>query len=103
MSNLAAKASGFPRAFIHGYASKAYAANLIVDEVLGGQPEKLTSLDVQFKKPLFTGLDVGIYVGPAHSTEANASRRVDIGAGPGESSFVTGTFATLASTGKEQS
>jgi acyl dehydratase len=94
MSNLAAKASGFPRAFIHGYASKAYAANLIIDELLQGDPEKLVNIDVQFKKPLFTGIDVGVYVGPEHKTESGLARRLDIGPGPGESSLVTGTFRT---------
>lgn len=93
MSHLAAKASGFPRAFIHGYASKAYAANMIIQELLGGCPTELQSIDVQFKKPIFTGSDVGVYVSPLFDPEKPHSQRLDIGPGPGETSLVTGEFA----------
>ncbi|MDF1665712.1 MAG: MaoC/PaaZ C-terminal domain-containing protein [Planctomycetota bacterium] len=93
MSHLAAKASGFPRAFIHGYATKAYAANMIIQELLRGDPTELKSLDLQFKKPLFTGTDVGVYISPMLESDQANAQRIDIGPGPGESSLVTGNFS----------
>ncbi|MHC4390611.1 MAG: MaoC/PaaZ C-terminal domain-containing protein [Planctomycetota bacterium] len=91
VSDLAAKASGFPRAFIHGYAEKAIAAHAVIHEALGGDPERLVAMDVSFRRPLFTGIEAGIYLGPAQERDGETVRSIDIGPGPGERSFMSGS------------
>lgn len=94
ISNTAARAAGFPRAFMHGYATKAIAANAVIHEALGGDPTRLRSVDVRFTKLLLAGLDVGIYLGAVRVDGGRKVRTLDVGPGPGEASIVTGTVTT---------
>lgn len=101
ISDLAAQLSGFPRAFIHGYASKAIAFHALFERTLKAQPERFKSLELRFVKPIYTGLDVGVYAHNEVKLDKGHALTIDIGPGPGEASLVTGTLELNESEDKQ--
>jgi acyl dehydratase len=53
-----ARFAGLPRAILQGLCTMAIASQAIVDELLGGDPSRLTKMMVRFSKPVFMGQDL---------------------------------------------
>lgn len=51
----AARRSGFPAVVLHGMCTMAFASKALLDELAGGDPERLRRLSVQFARPVFPG------------------------------------------------
>ena len=80
-----AKASGFKHVILHGFGTFAFAAQALVQHLLGGDPEQLQSIEVRFTRPLVLPAEVTVFV---------ASNEVFVGTTPGQPAFMTGTFTT---------
>lgn len=50
-----AKAAGFPKPILHGLCTFGHAARAAVQELCGGDPDRLTAIEGRFSKPLFPG------------------------------------------------
>ncbi len=51
-SDESAKSVGLPSAILHGLCTMAFASQVLVDELLDGNPKRLKSMDVRFSKPV---------------------------------------------------
>jgi len=83
---LAAKASGFKSTILHGFATMARAVEGLNRGLWGGDPTRLTELDVRFRRPLVLPREVGLYV--------DAHDRVFVGDGLRGEVYLSGTFHT---------
>ena len=80
-----AKASGFRQVILHGFGTFAFAAEMLVSNLLGGDQSQLAVMEARFTRPLVLPKDVGVYVdGP----------NIYVGAAPAGPAYMTGTFAT---------
>ncbi|MCQ2558972.1 MAG: hypothetical protein MJ135_07620 [Oscillospiraceae bacterium] len=50
-----AQKSGFPRPLLHGLCSLGFAARILVNELVPGEPERIRSIENQFRSPAFPG------------------------------------------------
>jgi len=80
-----AKASGFKNVILHGFCTFAFAAEVLVQHVLGGDPERLQALEARFTRPLVLPAEVSVFVRGAE---------VYVGTQPGQPAFMTGTFTS---------
>lgn len=51
----AARRSGFPGVVVHGMCTMAFASKILLDNLAGGDPDRLRRLAVQFSRPVFPG------------------------------------------------
>lgn len=78
-----ARASGFPRPILHGFATFARAAEGLVRNLFAGDVHALALLEARFVRPLVLPADVGLYV---HGAD------VFMGDLPGGPAFMSGRF-----------
>jgi acyl dehydratase len=90
----AAKKRGLPGIILHGICTMAYCQQAVVDRLCDGHPERLSSLSVQFSKPVFPG-DRLLFKGG--DTEGNRFRiQVETGDGVSVLRHVGGTVGSPA-------
>jgi hypothetical protein len=80
---LIARASGFRRPILHGFAELAYAWEGLNKNVLGGDVHAVAAIDVRLTRPLVLPHEVGLYL---------RGRELSLADAPGGPSYLTGTF-----------
>ena len=86
---LAARASGFKRPILHGFATLACAVEAVTRNRLAGRIDRITSVDVRFLKPLVLPAKLGVFVG-----EDGDSKTLAVGVAPGGPAFMLGSYTT---------
>jgi acyl dehydratase len=89
----AALAMGFKSTFVQGYATKAMAAHAIVKQLLRGKATDLTSLRVEFRKPILLPSRVSVFVGEPHEQNGEQVRSLAVGKSLEGEAYVTGSFS----------
>lgn len=79
-----AKMAGFKACILHGFATLARAVEALNAEVLGGDVERLSVIDVRFTRPLTLPARVGVYV-----TDEGG---IWVGDAPGGDAYLEGSF-----------
>jgi len=79
-----AKVAGFKSVILHGFASMALAWEAIVNEELGGDPDKMKWMDLRFVRPQILPGHCGVYVGDGGAFA--------VGVGPDERATTLGTY-----------
>jgi hypothetical protein len=82
-----ARAAGFERPILHGFATLARVIEALQLRVFGGATDRLASIDVRFTRPLELPAEVGLYVD---------GEQLSVGSGLGELAHVTGSFREKA-------
>jgi acyl dehydratase len=80
---LAARASGFRRPILHGFAELAYAWEGLNKNVLGGDVHAVAAIDVRLTRPLVLPHEVGLFV---------RGRELSLSDALGGPAYLTGTF-----------
>jgi acyl dehydratase len=65
-----ATAAGFPRPILHGLCSFGFAGRALVNALMGGDPERLVSIEGRFSKPVFPGETIATAIWPIGEGEA---------------------------------
>ncbi len=86
-----ARAFGFRRPILHGFATFARAYEGLVRAEAGGDPWVVAFVDARFVKPLPFPADVGLFVDEA--------RRVWVGDAPGGAAYLEGSYGLRSATG----
>lgn len=89
----AARAMGFRSTFVQGYATKAMAAHTIIKQLLRGKATDLTSLRVEFRRPILLPARVSVFVGEPHDQDGEHVRALAIGKSLEGEAYVTGRFS----------
>lgn len=81
-----ARAFGFRRTILHGFATMARAYEGLVRNRLAGDTAAIQTFDVKFTRPLVLPSDVGLYL--------EGDGRVAVGAAPGGPAYMKGSYET---------
>ena len=92
-SHTAAKALGFRTLFLQGYCSKALIAHSLIKSVLRGASDKLVSVKVEFRKPVFLPAKVSVFASAAHEEGGLLTRSIALGRAIEGEAFVTGSVS----------
>ena len=65
-----AQRSGFPRPLLHGLCSLGFATRILVNELVPGEPDRIKSLENQFRAPTFPGADFEVHIWKSSNGEA---------------------------------
>lgn len=94
----AARAAGFPRPILQGYATLALAVETLVRVLFAGDPGRLRMVDVRFVRPLPLPHDISVFIDTTRDPDDGDDDGDDglasiyVGENPGGPAFMTGVY-----------